>query len=277
MAAPGVPVQPRSSAPPSAPPRNRALDGLRGLLAVVVALSHALLIAGYPQMQLLGAMAVVLFFAMSAYVLARAWDGRYLAFLARRFVRLWPTYAVCLLAGALLDGRPLHWPNLVWLGGFLPPANPPSWSMYVEARAMLAMPVLAACAAGGRRWRWRAGASAALLVLAWLVGDVALLGFAFLAGALLARVEAQSRWLERPACQWFGRVSYSLYLAHWPLLSAAFGIGGAPGVAVGLAGLPLAAWLLHLAVEAPSIRLSRRVDRWIGGAATVSAARRPAG
>ncbi len=71
--------------------RIAALDGLRGVLAVVVVVRHVYVVAGirnplfWPSQ-----VAVWAFFVMSAMVLVRAYDGHYFAFLARRAVRLWP-------------------------------------------------------------------------------------------------------------------------------------------------------------------------------------------
>jgi hypothetical protein len=79
--------------------RIHALDGLRGVLALVVVVRHIDLIAGirdglfWPFQ-----VAVWAFFAMSAMVLVRGYDGNYCTFPARRAVRLWPVYFVCLVA-----------------------------------------------------------------------------------------------------------------------------------------------------------------------------------
>jgi peptidoglycan/LPS O-acetylase OafA/YrhL len=84
------------------------------------------------------------------------------------------------------------------------------------------------------------------------------------------------RQFERPSLQWLGRVSFSLYLIHWPLL---FAVGGWslvglhevagwsywPAVAV-LAGLVLVAdllgaWAFYHWVDRPAVQLSRLVSR----------------
>lgn len=57
--------------------RNAALDGLRGVLAPVVAAAHTRLPWDSSQALLKpGLVAVIVFFVMSGYALTRAWDGR---------------------------------------------------------------------------------------------------------------------------------------------------------------------------------------------------------
>jgi peptidoglycan/LPS O-acetylase OafA/YrhL len=75
--------------------------------------------------------------------------------------------------------------------------------------------------------------------------------------------------LRAPAWQFFGRLSYSLYLIHfpiaWPFYRAGYRLLGesftsgvvlvGPAILVSIAG----AWMLHRLVEAPSQRFSHRV------------------
>ncbi len=89
-------------------------------------------------------------------------------------------------------------------------------------------------------------------------------------GWLGKSLSAVRRLLAHPATQWLGRISYPLYLVHWPLIIVALTIllRSRPGVHYGealawllAAGLPVvlgAAWLLHRAVEAPFMRLGKR-------------------
>ncbi|MGO3885577.1 MAG: acyltransferase family protein, partial [Mycetocola sp.] len=76
-----------------------------------------------------------------------------------------------------------------------------------------------------------------------------------------------SRFLERRAPQWLGRISFSLYLIHVPILvTLTFAIGDAHWVLITLIGIPLclvAGALFERWVERPSHRLSRWVRNQI--------------
>ena len=240
--------------------RLPALDGLRGVLAVLVVVSHVVEIDfGSRALAPCSETCVLLFFALSAHVLTRSW-GRfnYPTFLLRRLVRLWPVFAVCMLAGFALSGAVPDVPALTFQTILLP-ADPPSWSLAIEVRAMLLMPVIAWSGRGGL---WRSGLTAA----AWLgaVGVSVLLpiGLAFLAGARLSALEPRMALFEHPVCQWLGRCSYSLYLSHWVVLAALYRLWGAGSAVV---AIPLALGVGHAlwwAVERPSIVLSHRVTGW---------------
>ena len=245
--------------------RIYALDGLRGCLALVVVAHHVAAFAGGEGFFYTSQACVWAFFVMSGLVLTRSYDGRYLPFIVRRFIRLWPLFAVCMVAGWLAMGRmpqlrslftwPVTGPPLLPIGA-LP--NPPSWSLYIEFWSALFMPAIA----------WFGGRGPirkAAIVPVWLLLIVAEPRFIwavfFMAGAALSQTSFRSRALESRVPQWLGKVSYSLYLCHWPVLMFcrdAFGVWGAvPGVAL---TLPVA-WLLWRFVEQPSIALSRLIAR----------------
>jgi len=89
------------------------LEGLRGLLSWWVVLCHALQQAGYNEAGLgrglrvlaHGDYAVDVFIILSGFVIHRLWHDKhepYTIFIVRRFLRLWPAYAVCLLAALAL-------------------------------------------------------------------------------------------------------------------------------------------------------------------------------
>lgn len=76
--------------------------------------------------------------------------------------------------------------------------------------------------------------------------------------------------LNRPGLQWLGKISYPVYLVHWPVI--VFLLAGmlrfqpslSPVLALGILfviGLPailLAAWLLHLIIEKPLMRFGKK-------------------
>src|ERR1700760_1539755 len=84
--------------------RFAALDGLRGVAAIVVVIWH-LFDTGQPPVPS-GYLAVDLFFMLSGFVLAFAYGDRLKAdypvvrgFLVQRFIRLWPLYLAGLAVG----------------------------------------------------------------------------------------------------------------------------------------------------------------------------------
>lgn len=74
------------------------------------------------------------------------------------------------------------------------------------------------------------------------------------------------RLLMRPALRWLGKISYSLYLMHVPVLLTIYYLArdSVPLAAILVAAFPaslLAAWAFHIAVEAPSMRLGSALTR----------------
>jgi len=152
--------------------RIAVLDGLRGLLALIVLIHHVAQFAGesalFTPLRFAGTAAVPVFLVVSGYCLALPWAGRldrsddWRQFYARRCWRILPLYwfalafglAVQVATGYLAPGdvSPLN-PNI--LGPLLllhdvfglPVGNDPLWSIAVEFHAYLTMPLLV--------WGWR--------------------------------------------------------------------------------------------------------------------------
>lgn len=240
--------------------RIAAIDGLRGLLAVVVLAWHVVSPFGVTWMLSLANIAVALFFLLSGYVLTRAWDGRIFVFLVRRFLRLWPVYALCLFGGYLIAGIHPVWSEFFWYPFIGPndrPAiDPPVWSLFLEAWAMPLMPLIVW--AGRPRRALPAMAAAAFAGL--VQPQVAVLAL-FIAGAFLSRSSFRNKFLESSLPQTLGRISYSLYLSHFLVLELFVRVFGPWG---GVAAIPAAfagAWVVWRCIERPSILLSRRAGQ----------------
>lgn len=100
-------------------------------------------------------------------------------------------------------------------------------------------------------------------------GNALLMGLAGIgAGALILAALGAPRlaaMLSTPIPRWLGRVSFSLYLLHVPVIaSLTFLLGDAHWPLVAALGVPLClilAWLFFRLVERPSHRLAKRVGR----------------
>ncbi len=244
--------------------RIHALDGLRGVLALGVVVDHLATEFHITALFGVGVTAVCTFFFMSGLVLTKAWDGNVSAFLARRFIRLWPCYALCLAAGYVIMGLPPEWPQFFFYPLLSPfPAvahvpDPPIWSLCIEARAMLFMPAIAWCGQG-RVWRIAVGIAASILLMQ--INPAFFFGVFFVIGAGCARLEIKCWPLEKTLPQWLGKVSYSLYLSHWLTIKACIIVMGGIGILAAPVFIFPIAWLVWRFVEVPSIRWSRMVAR----------------
>jgi peptidoglycan/LPS O-acetylase OafA/YrhL len=236
--------------------RNHTLDGLRGCLALLVLADHVLLGTGSTALEDVARGAVWMFFAISGYVLTRAWDGRYLHFLIRRVVRLWPVYAVCLGAGyALMWDRPSY-AQFLWLAGAVtkPEADIPAWSLVIEIWAMPFMPLFVWVARRSHWWLLASLFGAGLC--AYYLNALAFYGIFFFIGAWLSRLDFRIPLLETPFAQFLGRISYPLYLCHYPIIHYL----GLP-IIVDIPLSIVVALVLTETVERWSIRISRRVSK----------------
>jgi len=228
-------------------PSNRisSLDGLRGLAALVVVFAHAIFAsvpaladgfrtgdpgpasAGlrallYTPLHIVwaGQEAVMVFFVLSGFVLARAargWDARrfaayYPARLLRLYVPIWGAVAVGVIAHALVTRSHVEgatwWLNehavkldshsvvqaatlLGGWGGFA--VDPILWSMRWEIVFSIALPLFALVAAG-RTWALGPGLATAVAATILSPNDLVSYMAVFLLGVLLAGGEP---WLAR--------------------------------------------------------------------------------
>ncbi len=124
-----------------------------------------------------------------------------------------------------------------------------------------------------------AGALAATLMLGW--HWLALLVWIVVFGGVLAdrnddtekKLSNVRRLLLSTVCQFVGKISYPLYLVHWPMIILLMAglISWQPDISSGkalaamlLAGLPVilfSAWLLHLWVEKPLMQIGEKFTR----------------
>lgn len=102
--------------------------------------------------------------------------------------------------------------------------------------------------------------------------DIVTVFGAILIFAGIALLPALQRRMERPAIQWLGRISFSLYLTHFPLLitaasalfimlssSVPFGVATAATAVMGVFGSCWLASLFERWIDRPSVALSRRI------------------
>jgi peptidoglycan/LPS O-acetylase OafA/YrhL len=133
-----------------------------------------------------------------------------------------------------------------------------------------------------RQWGWMLLAASLLaMVTSWMarpivhagtvlsdaIGSLTILGAA---GIVVAAItfEPVAAPLVRRIPQALGRISFSLYLVHLPIIvSLAFLFGDANWALVGVVGVPMSlavAWMFSRLVEHPSHRLAKLVERRVG-------------
>jgi peptidoglycan/LPS O-acetylase OafA/YrhL len=186
MTAPRKPSAPDAALPPSVP----ALDGVRGLAALMVVLTHVGYQTGAVVHGAHGALlarfdvGVALFFVLSGFLLYRPWlaaaavgrrapDVR--SYLRRRGVRILPAYWLVLIVVLLLPARSTltsadTLTNLtltqVYPGHLLPDYTQ-TWSLCTEAAFYVLLPLVAGLLARHRRRRIAWVALLAVVVGAW--------------------------------------------------------------------------------------------------------------
>ncbi|MBU3739673.1 MAG: acyltransferase, partial [Rhodoferax sp.] len=140
----------------AAPADDPAIEGLRGLAALLVLATHySRFLTPEPGLWGYASTGVDLFFVLSGYVFAPYLLGRPLplrAHLVRRAFRLYPLYLVALLTYALLLPEPARWQHfgvhLLMAHTLQSTAiafhyNPAFWSLPPEVEFYLALPLLA--------------------------------------------------------------------------------------------------------------------------------------
>jgi len=173
--------------------REASIDGLRGVAALMVVVSHAsgmgLHVVPGVSMSGIGKHGVYLFFAISAYLLTAQWlrecSARVLLpYLARRFLRIYPLYTAVLLAGWWLAPPTIPVPRTagdVGLHLLLLEGDMVYWSIPVEFKYYLLIPLV------GLFWT---------LPVRPLAKLAALVGLALLTAGLFPGSEAQPNSLE---------------------------------------------------------------------------------
>jgi peptidoglycan/LPS O-acetylase OafA/YrhL len=223
MTAPLTASAPPRSPPGALPPAVPALDGVRGLAALMVVLTHVGFQTGEVQRGAHGAVlarfdfGVALFFVLSGFLLYRPWVAaaavgrpgpRVRSYLRRRAVRILPAYWLVLAVVMLLPARSTLTVSgaasnialaQIYTGHLLPDFTQ-TWSLCTEASFYLALPLVAGTLARHRRRRAAWAVLLAVAVAGWIwtglcAGDVLparagqwLPGHAdwFIAGLLLA-------------------------------------------------------------------------------------------
>ena len=252
--------------PPDHAARLPALDTVRGVLACLVVGSHVAVWSGATPPPQLANFAVDGFFLLSGYVLALSYDGHFAALLVRRFIRLWPVYALCLVVGYALHGmRPL-WPELIWFPtarmAHLDLTDKPIWTLYIEAWATPLLPLMVTLARTNRTLGM-AAAGAFFTVYLTLSQTQTMLYFSLF---VLGVAGAQWRLALPPVPRWsvwFGQQAYSLYLTNWLVLVVFARWFGPAGAIYAIPAIFAVAWAVWWAVERPSIALSRLAAREI--------------
>jgi peptidoglycan/LPS O-acetylase OafA/YrhL len=235
-------------------------DSLRGIAAVAIVIMHTRYMAKWPWIT--AHWAVMLFFVLSGFVLAQPWaigsSPPTLTFLMRRLCRLWPPVIVAVIISAALtvatEGRSavdgatiiycvlpsVHGGNCSLDGALI------ALSLNVDKLAIL-------------------NPNQATMLIAPALGLICIpadtargCGFALLIAAAI-RSTRFSKAIMHVRLPWLGRVSYSLYLIHAPVVAFAFNeIGHANAKTAAAVGIAVALGLAEIMprlVEQPSIRL----------------------
>jgi peptidoglycan/LPS O-acetylase OafA/YrhL len=238
-------IEPKPAAVPSThQDRLVFADAFRAVAILGVVASHLALVSGLrlfghrDDLSYLGAWGVNCFFVLSGFLLSRPYLEAILGtrpfpstrlFLTRRFLRIYPLYAVAVIVSALAEftHKPHHLPvasvvsHLTFFHGFAPSEivslNGPLWTMAVDAQFYLLLPLTTfALAALARR-------SAHTSPIAIIAGAIA--------GAIVLSI----------AVRWFAFAHYALSISHYPIGPAfvlarnAIGMGTAFALGIAIA------------------------------------------
>lgn len=236
-------------------------------------LAHLTLLNGVvPKDVLPGAAATVL---VPAWSISVEWQFYLCALLLARLVR--SSLGVLLLAGVAWLGVKFAAPWINPMPAFLPLVLP-LFLIGIGSYHLYTAFITAGAKRSGRNAALVAATLAAVLLARWHTLTLFIWTVAF--GSLFVdrsnffgRALCTIRdVLAYPFCQFIGKISYPLYLVHWPLILAFLAtlLYFKPSMAFNealtwllLAGLPLmlgAAFLLHRLIEAPFMRLGKRLS-----------------
>lgn len=195
-----------------------------------------------------------------------------LALLIRRWALI--AVAVCCalsFAGRIFEQSELLYFPIFFIGTIMAARMPDLLAWVQRPRSRWFMPTFAV-------------ASVVLLIASWLARPIAPSGselshalWALAAPGAAGVVLVSLAWgpvvrlFETKVVQWFGKISFSLYLVHVPVLATlAFAIGADQYLLVGAIGIPLSiliAWAFYQGVEARIHRMARRVHRSVAARA----------
>ena len=267
-----------------------ALDGLRGIAAIIVAVEHASGIFGVRMPE--AYLAVDFFFMLSGFVLARAYDEQLRKgmsardFIMRRLIRLYPLYGLGVLGSF---GLALYqcWQSgagsaalLVDFGTailFLPsplspnlyPLNDPAWSLLFELLVNFWFGVIGRYLNGFLLWSTVVVCAVLLVILVFLEGTLnfgalwrqfpggcARVGFAFFTGVLLYRI-----WLTTPSRLRLPVPVVGAALLALLVLPIPHGYDALYASIVALGIFPLFIWI---AASSPAPGIAGRACAWLG-------------
>jgi peptidoglycan/LPS O-acetylase OafA/YrhL len=253
--------------------RIEALQAGRGIAALAVVVLHAHLYNPKYAIFALGVYGVDFFFLLSGFIIYHVYSAREMklrAYAKSRAIRIFIPYLPIGFASALAYAASHHtgwswFASLTLLPADSRPALAVAWSLQREmvfyclaaaffaSRSPLAAAALWAIAIIARHLFSKPLGSVETVVFGWQNVE-------FVAGMYLARL-APTNLLHRirapRALCYMGDASYSIYLAHLPVMAVLWRLGMPP---LGLVTIPVGAGILyHHMVEKPGLRWAERL------------------